>query len=123
MKALIRIEEAFLVLLTFWLSIRLGFSWWIFIVLLFVPDISILGYLFGNKKGAIIYNLVHLKAVAITIAFIGFFIGYNVLILSGLVLFGHSSLDRVFGFGLKFPDDFNHTHLGYIGKNDKQRKK
>lgn len=120
MKTLICIEEAFLVLLTFGLSIYLGFSWWLFIVLLFVPDISILGYLFGHKTGAIIYNLFHIKTVAIIIGFVGYLIGNNVIILSGLVLFGHSSLDRVFGFGLKFSDDFNHTHLGYIENNTKK---
>lgn len=123
MKTLIRIEEAFLVILAFGVSIHMAFDWWLFVVLLFVPDISILGYLFGNKIGAILYNVFHLKAVAITLGLAGFFIGNNIIILSGLVLFGHSSLDRVFGFGLKFPDDFNHTHLEYIGENAKQRKK
>lgn len=123
MKTLICIEEAFLVLITFGLSIWLGYSWWLFIVLLFVPDISMLGYLFGHKTGAVIYNLFHLKAVAITIGIVGYLIGNNVTILSGLVLLGHSSLDRIFGFGLKYSDDFNHTHLGYIGKNAKQREK
>jgi hypothetical protein len=34
----------------------------------------------------------------------------------GGMLFAHSSLDRVMGFGLKFTDSFNHTHLGVAGK-------
>jgi hypothetical protein len=31
-------------------------------------------------------------------------------------LLGHSSFDRVLGYGLKYDDDFKHTHLGWIGK-------
>ncbi len=27
----------------------------------------------------------------------------------------NASLDRLFGFGLKYPDQFKHTHLGWIG--------
>jgi hypothetical protein len=36
--------------------------------------------------------------------------------LAGIILFTHSSMDRVFGYGLKYPDSFNNTHLGPIGK-------
>ena len=25
-------------------------------------------------------------------------------------------MDRIFGYGLKFGDNFHHTHLGWIGK-------
>ena len=31
-------------------------------------------------------------------------------------LLGHSSFDRVFGYGLKHEDAFQHTHLGRIGR-------
>jgi hypothetical protein len=36
--------------------------------------------------------------------------------LAGLILFGHSSMDRVLGYGLKYSDSFQHTHLGMLGK-------
>jgi hypothetical protein len=35
---------------------------------------------------------------------------------TGLILLGHSSLDRALGYGLKYPDAFQNTHLGIIGK-------
>jgi hypothetical protein len=35
----------------------------------------------------------------------------------GLIFLAHSSFDRAAGYGLKYFDGFNHTHLGYIGKN------
>lgn len=31
-------------------------------------------------------------------------------------MLAHSSLDRVLGYGLKYPDSFSHTHLGRIGR-------
>ena len=31
-------------------------------------------------------------------------------------LFGHSSFDRVMGYGLKHEDSFQNTHLGGIGR-------
>ena len=31
-------------------------------------------------------------------------------------LFGHSSFDRIMGYGLKHEDAFQNTHLGKIGK-------
>lgn len=27
----------------------------------------------------------------------------------------HSTFDRVLGYGLKYPDSFKHTSIGYIG--------
>ena len=32
------------------------------------------------------------------------------------LLFGHSSFDRVMGYGLKHEDAFQNTHLGRIGR-------
>jgi len=32
-------------------------------------------------------------------------------------LLGHSSFDRVFGYGLKHEDAFQNTHLGRIGRS------
>jgi len=34
----------------------------------------------------------------------------------GIILFGHSSMDRMFGYGLKLGQGFKYTHLGIIGK-------
>lgn len=32
-----------------------------------------------------------------------------------MIMFAHSSLDRCVGYGLKYGDGFQHTHLGRIG--------
>jgi hypothetical protein len=36
--------------------------------------------------------------------------------LTGVILFGHSSMDRMMRYGLKYFTGFRFTHLGKIGK-------
>ncbi|MDZ7849133.1 MAG: DUF4260 domain-containing protein [Owenweeksia sp.] len=116
MQSQIKIEELFMLLLSFWLFSKTGYSWWWFIGLFFAPDISFLAYLAGPKTGAFVYNLLHSKAVALALVGAGLFSGVSFSTMIGSIMFGHSSFDRIFGYGLKFPDSFHHTHLGFIGK-------
>lgn len=117
MKITIAIEEIAMFLLAVFGFSYLPFSWWLFPALLLVPDLSMIGYLINPKIGAILYNIVHHKALAIAIFIVGFYIGSPLLQLSGIILFAHSSMDRALGYGLKYFNAFNHTHLGIIGKN------
>lgn len=116
MKNIIRIEEFGMLLLSIVLFAQTGFAWWWFPLLILVPDVSMIGYAVNNRVGALVYNLFHHKAVAILVYFAGFFAGIPVLELAGAILFGHSSMDRMFGYGLKFKNSFKHTHLGWIGE-------
>ena len=96
-----------------------GLPWWIFLLLLLGPDISMLGYLAGNRVGAICYNLFHHKGIAIILIIAGIQLGSyqsDILSISGVVLFGHASMDRMFGYGLKYFQGFKFTHLGNLGK-------
>ncbi len=111
MKSLIRIEEVFLFILSIYLFSNLEFAWWWFPVLLFIPDIGMGGYLINRKIGAVVYNIVHHRAIAITFFIIGGILNSHLTQLVGVILFAHSTLDRVFDFGLKYEDDFKHTHL------------
>jgi hypothetical protein len=90
-------------------------SWWLWIILFLSPDISMLGYAINTKVGACTYNIFHHKGLAIVIASTGFFTGNHMVLLAGILLFAHSSFDRVMGYGLKYEDDFKHTHLGWMG--------
>ncbi len=38
------------------------------------------------------------------------------LLLIGAVLLAHTGIDRVLGYGLKYPTAFQDTHLGRIGR-------
>jgi hypothetical protein len=111
MKTILRIEEAFLFGLAIYLFADLKYDWWWFPVLLFTPDIGMLGYLVNNNLGALIYNIVHHRAVSVSLYVAGAVMQVPWLQLIGVILFAHSSLDRVFEYGLKYGDDFKHTHL------------
>ncbi len=101
-------------LFSIFLFSRLDYAWWWFPVLLLTPDLSMLGYALNPKVGAWLYNFVHHRGVALAVYVAGVLLVVPSLQLAGVILFGHSSLDRVFGYGLKYPDSFQHTHLGML---------
>lgn len=116
MRLLLRGEEVMMFLLGTYLFSLLDYSWWWFLGLILAPDIGILGYLMGNRIGAIGYNLFHHKGLALIIYLIGIYLSVSLCQLIGVILFSHASLDRIFGYGLKYDKGFKFTHLGEIGK-------
>lgn len=102
--------------LAIYLNSYLPFASWVFWALFLLPDIGMLGYLANPKMGAYTYNIFHHKGIAIAVYLAGYFLVIHEVTLAGVVLFGHSSFDRIFGYGLKLEDHFKHTHLGWIGK-------
>ncbi|UUC45884.1 DUF4260 domain-containing protein [Flavobacterium cerinum] len=120
MKKIIQLEELAQFVVGFILFLQTDYTWWWFPLLLLVPDMSMLGYVFGNKIGAYSYNIAHHKGVAILVYLAGIYTVNPVLQLAGIILFSHSSMDRIFGYGLKYTTGFSNTHLGIIGKNKTQ---
>ena len=123
MKAILKLEELAMFLLCIAIFYVTGVDWWWYLLMLIGPDISMVGYLGGNKTGAILYNVFHHKGVGILIVILALilklvllFFSPDVFVLIGITLFGHSSMDRVFGYGLKYENGFKFTHLGEIGK-------
>lgn len=130
MKTLLKLEELAQFLACVVILAMNGVPWWAYLLLLLGPDISMLGYLVNTRVGAFSYNLFHHKGVAILVALIAIGSeGLNLLmatprvgealLLTAVILYGHSSMDRLLGYGLKFGDHFQHTHLGWIGKGAK----
>lgn len=117
MKSLLKLEDLAKFIAAYTLSLYLGFDWWLFWALLLVPDLSMLGYLFGSRVGAYAYNLFHHQGFYIAVGLIGLYLQLDYLQLAGLIGFGHSAMDRALGYGLKYSEGFRHTHLGVIGKD------
>jgi hypothetical protein len=92
----------------------LAFHWWTWTILFLLPDISMLGYLVNTRAGAVMYNLFHHKLLALAVLGAGYYMSMPVLILSGLILYGHSCFDRALGYGLKYFDSFKHTSMGTL---------
>lgn len=115
MKTLLKSEECGLVLLSLLVFSQTSFAWWWYPVLILAPDIGMIGYLKNPKTGAVLYNLFHHQGIAVLFIGLGWVMGSDMALLAGTILLGHSALDRIFGYGLKYPDSFHNTHLGRIG--------
>lgn len=87
---------------------------WLFIVLLLAPDLAMIGYLAGQKVGAVVYNVVHFYGLPLTLAGIALATGWQVGLLLALIWTAHIGMDRVFGYGFKYATDFKATHLGRV---------
>jgi hypothetical protein len=116
MKNLLRAEEAAMFVFCIYLLSHLEVPWWVYLLLALGPDMGMLGYLINEKVGAITYNVFHHKGIAIAVYALGIIFNNEFLQIAGLILFGHSSLDRIFGYGLKYDSGFKHTHLGELQK-------
>jgi len=117
MQTSLKIEETLMLALGAYLFSALNYDWWWFPALILLPDIGMLGYAINPKIGAVTYNIFHHKGIAIVLYLIGIYFVNELLQLAGVILFSHSAMDRMFGFGLKYFKGFKHTHLGTIGKN------
>ncbi|MDR2121701.1 MAG: DUF4260 domain-containing protein [Flavobacteriaceae bacterium] len=117
MKYLLKIEESAQFLLGIYLFSLTEYAWWWFPLLILSPDISIVGYLFNTKTGTVLYNIFHHKGLALGVYFLGIYLPFSGLALAGIILFSHSCMDRIMGYGLKYYKGFVYTHLGIIKGN------
>ena len=115
MQNILKLEEVGMFVLGIYLFNNLHFAWWWFLLLLLAPDLSALGYAVNNRIGATLYNFFHHKGVEIVVYLTGIYLGKEVIQLTVIILFAHLSMDRIFGYGLKYPEGFKFTHLGNIG--------
>jgi len=89
-------------------------SWWVFAALILLPDVAMLGYLAGNRVGALCYNLAHSTLAPAALAGIGYMSGSQLTVAIALIWGAHIGLDRAIGYGLKYARSFNATHLQQV---------
>ncbi len=108
---LLRLEGLALFIATLFAYAQLGGNWVMFIVLLFVPDVGMLGYALNPKLGAQVYNLAHfilLPLVLLALAWAG---GWTLGVQIALIWAAHINMDRVVGYGFKYASGFKDTHM------------
>jgi hypothetical protein len=88
-----------------------GFSWLALVVLWLAPDLGAIGYVGGNRLGAITYDLTHFEGWPILLGTAGVLAGSELAVQLALVWFSHIGIDRAIGYGLKYPSAFRDTHL------------
>jgi hypothetical protein len=95
---------------------RLGEGFREFALLFLAPDLSLAGYLAGQRTGALFYNSVHSYIVPMAMLGVAC-IAYDHFLLSvALIWIAHIGLDRMLGYGLKYGTSFADTHLGRVGR-------
>lgn len=88
-----------------------SYSWLVFALLLLTPDLSMLGYLFGQTTGSMSYNLFHTYALPLSLALISFLVAAPLGLQIALIWLAHIGMDRAVGYGLKYATGFKDTHL------------
>jgi Domain of unknown function (DUF4260) len=110
-SGLLKLEGAVVFLIALVLYSRSGSGWLMFVLLFFVPDVSMIGYGVNTKIGAGLYNVVHAYVLPAALGLIGLWLADGVLVSLSLIWFAHIGCDRLLGFGLKYPTVFKDTHL------------
>ncbi len=93
--------------------------WWLIPVILFLPDLFMVGYLGNTRIGAFAYNLGHTYVLPAVVVSVGLWQHQGLVVAIGLLWFAHIGMDRFAGYGLKYQDSFAHTHLGWIGQHQR----
>jgi len=111
-RLVLRAEGGIVFTASIWLFAKQGVHWWVYPVLLFVPDIFMLGYVRSKRVGAALYNLGHSYPAVALLAAASLAADVRIGVAVASIWLGHIGWDRMFGYGLKYGSDFKHTHLG-----------
>jgi uncharacterized protein DUF4260 len=112
----IRADAAALFVVTLWACVAAHISWLWFFALFLVPDVSMIGYVFGPRVGAVAYNAGHLYAWPVGLLAAGLTYHTTWATTAALSWIAHITFDNVVGYGLKTPIGFEHTIYGPIGR-------
>ena len=73
-----------------------------------------LGYTLNVRIGAALYNVVHSEVLPLLLGAVAVFENWRVSLLFAIIWMAHIGLDRMFGYGLKYPTFFKDSHLQRI---------
>ena len=111
---LLRIEESTLLIATLFAYQHLHYGWLFFAILLLTPDLFMLGYLLNTRVGAAIYNLAHTLTLPFALLLVSYIEHWPLASAIALIWTAHIAIDRLLGYGLKYPIHFKDTHLQHI---------
>jgi hypothetical protein len=89
---------------------------WLVPLLLFVPDLLMVGYARSTRVGAAFYNAAHSYPAPALVGALAVMASNELWQAVALIWFAHIGMDRALGYGLKYDDSFQHTHLSVIGR-------
>ncbi len=107
-----RLEGAALLVAAIIIYRHWQFSWEVFALYFFLPDLSILPYLKGPGIGGVVYNAVHSLLLPVLIGLFGLVNNSPMALQAALIWGSHIAFDRTLGWGLKYADSFCNTDMG-----------
>ena len=110
----LRVEGLALALLMVVLTYKANQSLWFLVMTFLVFDVSIVGYLFNEKIGALCYNLGHNSVLPTLLLIVGLLADNRTSQIWAFAWLFHIGIDRALGYGLKHITSFKHTHLGKL---------
>lgn len=110
-SALLRLEGFVLFAVSVALFFHFGGTLWRFLLLLLVPDLTMAGYALNVRVGAVIYNAGHTLAVPVALGGAALVTNRPEILPFVLIWTAHIGMDRMLGYGLKYPTYFADTHL------------
>jgi hypothetical protein len=110
-RRLLRLEGLAVAAAALTLYFHLDFGWLLLVVLALAPDLSMLGYAAGARAGTAAYDLAHTEIWPLALVVAGVLGDVDPLIQAGLIWLTHIGVDRLVGYGLKYPTDLKRTHL------------
>jgi hypothetical protein len=110
-SALLRLEGFVLLAVSVALFFHLDGDVWRFLLLLLVPDVTMAGYALNVRVGAVIYNAGHTLAMPVALAGAALLTNHLEFVPFLLIWTAHIGMDRMLGYGLKYPTYFADTHL------------
>jgi hypothetical protein len=110
-RVLLRLEGLALAVGTLLIYADADYSWVMLLALALAPDVSFVGLLGGPRVAAAAYNAAHTSAVPIGLATAGVLADSRLAIQLALIWLAHIGIDRLLGYGLRYPTRFEDTHL------------
>jgi len=110
-RRLLRAEGGILFAAALALYVDADFSLLALVLLALAPDIAFLGFLISPRAGAISYDSLHFEGVPLLLGAIGQIVDERIAIQVALVWLAHIGIDRMLGYGLRYPGSPSETHL------------
>jgi Domain of unknown function (DUF4260) len=110
-RTLLHLEGAVLFAGAIALYLDADFSVLALVLLFLAPDLSMIAFLAGPRRGALAYDAVHTTALPLALGVIGVVTDSGVPVQIALIWLAHIGIDRAVGYGLKYPTAFKDTHL------------
>lgn len=113
-KMMLHLEGVVVLIAAATLYATQGYSWLLFAILFLAPDLFMLGYWRDHQVGSVMYNVGHTYTVPLSLAGLGFLTGWVGLMPVAIIWLAHIGMDRAVGYGLKYPEQFQETHLSRV---------